>query len=275
VVSRPKDAANVEEANWRFAKPTNYQLIDNWFHVRRLLQCLDYYRQQSWCKEPDDLLEETEKELIMLLAIMENTTIDPLAWLPVFDHCLRSLWIKFDLSRLDSKRGPAPPPSPTASQSTNQSQFISQSDSQDVVMTGTQDSETETVEEDIMFKDYLLTARSVFDELSLWVDGCAINIVALRFRRTMSIYEQTPDHRSNDQFQWYRMLYERQPRCGDPECNRLLPSPEHMKEIKKLGKVFSIGTRRARVGSKRIREMISLNRLQAYPCLIEIIIICG
>jgi len=211
----------------------------------------------------------------MLLAAIENSTLDPLSWLPVVDYRLRSLWTNIGLSRLDSITKP------------DSSQVNTQSDIEDVLMGGTQESEeasqdiselssqSPVVDEGIVFQGYVIAARSVFNELCLFVDGSAINIIALRFKRPGTIYGQSPPQRSQDQYDWYSMLYKRSPRCSDPDCNRLMPSPKTMRQVKLMRHVFSIGTRQARVGSKRVREMISKNRLMGYPCLIQIIIICG
>ncbi|PPJ55112.1 hypothetical protein CBER1_01530 [Cercospora berteroae] len=106
-------------------------------------------------------------------------------------------------------------------------------------------------------------ATVLFDELTIFAYGTAVNCVIMRF----------PTQNSNAEYiksKWYPKLVEWNPLCADIDCNRALPSAQSIKpaEVRALPPV---GTRNARIGRKSFRSIISDNRDFAFSCLYDIV----
>lgn len=68
---------------------------------------------------------------------------------------------------------------------------------------------------------------------------------------------------------WYRKVWNYNPRCANDDCMRLLTHPDKIRS-KEVRHLLSVGTREARVGCRSIRGFISSNRDYAYTCLFEV-----
>ncbi|GAB1740518.1 hypothetical protein NU219Hw_g5619t1 [Hortaea werneckii] len=102
--------------------------------------------------------------------------------------------------------------------------------------------------------------RQVFTELVLWINGTVVNAYVLRCKVHYASTAATVITK------WYKLLYEYNSTCANPNCLRLLPHPDRVQPQYVRG-VFSVGTRETRNGRKALRKFISTNRDNAYDCL--------
>lgn len=110
---------------------------------------------------------------------------------------------------------------------------------------------------------------NVYKELVLFAHGAAITAVALRFPMASGSFALSDDNQPKDlrMVEWYRELFKRDPRCGNINCNRSLPLPHKVGDLRHIRQIFSVATREALVGRLSARFAISNNRADAYPCL--------
>lgn len=73
----------------KFGRFTETLLYDNWLHVRKFLQGLGFFMNNE---SFDDFLHATEKNIIMLIAVLQGGVADPTPFILCFDYVLRELW---------------------------------------------------------------------------------------------------------------------------------------------------------------------------------------
>jgi hypothetical protein len=114
--------------------------------------------------------------------------------------------------------------------------------------------------------------HNVFNELVLFAKATSIVAASLR-------YEYVRSHARKDEagntriIEWYRRMYDLDPRCANIDCGKALPQPEDIGNITAIRQSFSVGVRDARVGMYSVRRMISTNRKFIYPCF-YVMILC-
>lgn len=113
--------------------------------------------------------------------------------------------------------------------------------------------------------------KNVFEELAAFAQGTAIYGSVRRFGN-LKLYR---DGAAGDAGQltsgtrlldWYRLLYSYNPRCANLECNRLLKAPDKFHHIAGVKEIFSVASRDVRAGKRAVRQFISNNREECYPC---------
>lgn len=206
---RSKEAANAALGAAVFCTFTRVQLFDNWWHVRKYFQALQYYISDKTGKT---LSSDHERDIMIVLVGIRCGFQEPLGGTLLLDFVLKGLWK--DLLSKEAGNGP--------------SELL----------------------------------KMLFDELTIFAYGTAVNAYVLRCPKASA--------QSGLMKKWYTQLRDWNPRCANPGCNRTLPKADKISDAGIRG-LFSMGTRQARVGLRGFRTIISDNRVQAFPCLYEIL----
>ncbi|KAK5126346.1 hypothetical protein LTR85_010582 [Meristemomyces frigidus] len=214
---------------------------DNWFHVRKLLQALAFYLDDQTAK---DTLSTAECDLLRLLAAIQGASSTPLAWLLCVEYVLRTVW-RLCLSLKD-----------------NTSDGTSKAKGKQRATSITDES--------------WIRIQNIFKELAAFAQGAAIYAVVPRFKYSRLFKQLQPGtaglSAEHDRLlDWYIQLYKFDPRCANPDCNRLLPRPGRFRTLTGIKEVFSVASRDVRGGNKSVRAFVSTNREDIYPCFISCI----
>jgi hypothetical protein len=105
----------------------------------------------------------------------------------------------------------------------------------------------------------------VFRELCASVHAVALQNTMLR------TYPRRDRPNSNAPWnaqKWYAFVHGHNPRCANPCCLRLLPSPRIVTTQLSRG-LFTVGTMEVRAGCRRVKSFISENREHFYTCLVD------
>ncbi|KAI7334818.1 hypothetical protein KC315_g3581 [Hortaea werneckii] len=210
---RDKKAESEKFGSSEFRGFSTFIMRDNWWHARCLFHGTKLLMAQKTRpekgKEARKIVEDAEKRVAVVLAMIGAGANDSMPWLLTMEHVQRAMWA--DIKTLMGSETP-----------------------------------------------YEL--RQVFTELVLWINGTVVNAYVLRCNVH---YASTADTVIT---KWYKLLYEYNSTCANPNCLRLLPHPDRVQPQYVRG-VFSVGTRETRNGRKALRRFISTNRDNAYDCL--------
>lgn len=89
VTSRAAEAETAAHDASGFRIFSQMQMMDNWWHVRKYLQAIEYYVK---IKHGKALASSAEMDLIMIFSTIRNGTNDPTPYVLVVDSVLRSFW---------------------------------------------------------------------------------------------------------------------------------------------------------------------------------------
>ncbi|KAI6914633.1 hypothetical protein KC334_g548 [Hortaea werneckii] len=226
-------------------------LYDNWFHVRKLLQALDFYLASG---EPSFQIIESENRMARLIAAAQGGHANPLPWILAMDGTLRSLWFSCLSVKKAMDEG---------------------------------DTSVYRKMPDISDADRWIRIKNIFEEMAAFAQGAMIYASVLRFRYSRLFRKVMSGPKTGREFTaesavnrrlflWYEKLYAHDPTCANPDDNRLLPHPDKFQRraLDGTADVFSVGSRGARVGKKSVRQFVSTNRVDIYPCFVSCIQSC-
>lgn len=110
-------------------------------------------------------------------------------------------------------------------------------------------------------------ADALIQELAIFAHGTALCSLTLRFHTQRLNSNKVRSIVPWDVQTWYAMLYEARGHCGSTSCIERLPHPREVTS-RETSSTFSVGVRDSRMGSRPVRAFISVNRPEAYPCLV-------
>ncbi|KAK3075867.1 hypothetical protein LTR53_000440 [Teratosphaeriaceae sp. CCFEE 6253] len=209
---------------------------DNWYHVRKFFSALSYFLQKL---SMDEVIETAERDVIMVVTCIAGAMADPSPWVLCLDHILRRLWRSF-LAHKD---------------------YLASQTSDPVVASSMSE-----------FRWRII--HNLYQETVLFVHGMGITGVVTRYPKDRTtLLELFPGGEDSPTrtMEWYRELWKAEPRCANPDCNRVLPQPDEQGVWEKVRAIISLATKDVRIGRHAARFFVSNNRYGAYPCLVEIV----